>query len=153
MKMIACLLFGVALVGTPVGAKPMKPQSLATVRAHIDRQNANYVKAVVRGDVKTYTQLFTRDALLLRGSRIIEAQKHFVQTGIVAPGPKPKDLPKNLSVYTKKVEVSGDMAYEIGSYALTSADGKTNKGNSLTVWKQQPDGSWKIHVEASVPNP
>jgi uncharacterized protein (TIGR02246 family) len=53
-----------------------------------------------------------------------------------------------------KVEVSpsGDLAYEIGEYQLTSNDKKgkpqTVKAKYVVVWGKQPDGSWKALVDA-----
>ena len=49
-----------------------------------------------------------------------------------------------------KIEVarSGELAYEIGTIESTSKDAKntlhTFTGKSLTVWKKQPDGMWKM---------
>jgi ketosteroid isomerase-like protein len=41
------------------------------------------------------------------------------------------------------VAKSGDIAYTTGSYEMTTAGG-TEKGKYVTVWKKQPDGSWKV---------
>jgi ketosteroid isomerase-like protein len=53
-----------------------------------------------------------------------------------------------LSFTTGKVEVSGVLAYTQGTVSLktTARDGKpfTDTGKYLTVWKKQPDGSWKV---------
>jgi len=52
-----------------------------------------------------------------------------------------------LSFTTDKVEVSGILAYTQGTLSLrtTGRDGKplNDTGKYLTVWKKQPDGSWK----------
>jgi ketosteroid isomerase-like protein len=43
---------------------------------------------------------------------------------------------------------SGDLGYTTGTYewVLKSSSGKlaTDKGKYLTVWKKEPDGSWKV---------
>ena len=48
---------------------------------------------------------------------------------------------------------SGDLGYSVGTYEETSKDssGKTvsDKGKYLTVWKKQPDGSWKSLFDMS----
>jgi uncharacterized protein (TIGR02246 family) len=58
----------------------------------------------------------------------------------------------NLSVHfrARRVEVSksGDLAFTEGSYEMTVTDPNTkqpvhDKGNYLTTFKKQPDGSWK----------
>ena len=43
-----------------------------------------------------------------------------------------------------KVERDGEYAYEWGWAETTFADGQSSKGRYLTVWKAQPDGTWKI---------
>ena len=54
---------------------------------------------------------------------------------------------------TIKVEVarSGDLAYEVGTYESTSTNGEktpqTSKGKYFSVWKKQPDGTWKLAVD------
>ncbi len=58
-----------------------------------------------------------------------------------------------VSFATTQVEVarSGDIAYETGTYALTSTDKKgkatTSKGKYVVVWKKQPDGKWKAAAD------
>jgi uncharacterized protein (TIGR02246 family) len=58
-----------------------------------------------------------------------------------------------LTFVPSKIEVAsgGDMAYEIGDYALTvnGADGKpqTAKANYVVVWGKQADGRWKALVD------
>ena len=65
----------------------------------------------------------------------------------------------DLSFATDKVEVarSGDIAYDVGSYALTMSDpeGKpvTQKGRYVVVWKKATDGTWKVAVDAVVSDP
>jgi uncharacterized protein (TIGR02246 family) len=55
-----------------------------------------------------------------------------------------------LSFATTFVEVarSGDIAYEYGTYDLVTEVKKgkptDEKGKYVTVWKKQPDGSWKV---------
>jgi len=65
--------------------------------------------------------------------------------------PMMQDPNFSLSFTTDKVEVSGILAYTQGTVSLqtTGRDGKPLKdtGKYLTVWKKQPDGSWKA-IEA-----
>src|SRR4029077_13256575 len=54
--------------------------------------------------------------------------------------------PKHLSV---RVESSGDIAYEIGTWQANIPNPQTGKvgpanGTYLTVWKRQPDGNIKM---------
>ena len=52
------------------------------------------------------------------------------------------------------VSRSGDLGYTVGSYEVTAegdAGPVTGTGTYLTVWRRQPDGTWK--VEADIGNP
>ena len=52
------------------------------------------------------------------------------------------------------VSSSGDLGYTIGTYEMTASDEDgpvTHRGTYLTVWRRQPNGSWK--VEADIGNP
>ena len=52
---------------------------------------------------------------------------------------------------------SGDLAYDIGSYALTMSDPEgnpaTQKGYYVDVWKKNATGEWKVAVDAPVSDP
>ena len=52
---------------------------------------------------------------------------------------------------------SGDMGYTWGSYQGHSKDANGNpvntSGRYITVWSKQPDGSWKVVLEASANEP
>ncbi len=58
-----------------------------------------------------------------------------------------------LSWQATKAEVAraGDLAYAVGSYEFTLSDPEgnpvTDRGKYVTVWKKQPDGSWKAVVD------
>ncbi len=54
----------------------------------------------------------------------------------------------DMKATTNDLMVAGDLAVETGSYQLTMVPKKgkptPEKGKYLTVWKRQPDGTWKI---------
>lgn len=56
-----------------------------------------------------------------------------------------------------KVLVGGDLGYTVGTYArhAIGPDGKpvTGRGNYLTVWKKQTDGSWKAVFDTGSAEP
>jgi ketosteroid isomerase-like protein len=54
---------------------------------------------------------------------------------------------------------SGDLAYETGRFALTMSDANnanapvTQTGAYVVVWRKQPDGAWKVAVDAPISDP
>jgi len=57
-----------------------------------------------------------------------------------------------------KMDVSGDLAYSRGHFTEKHEDPKTLKivttsGSYLTVYKKQPDGSWKAVEDFATPDP
>jgi uncharacterized protein (TIGR02246 family) len=65
------------------------------------------------------------------------------QQMLALPGP-------GLSFSAERVEValSGDLAWERGTYTFTAMDKhsktETENGTYVTIWKKQPDGTWKV---------
>jgi uncharacterized protein (TIGR02246 family) len=51
-----------------------------------------------------------------------------------------------------EVAASGDMGYTVGTYQLTvnNPEGQptTTDGKYVTIWQKQPDGQWKVIVDA-----
>jgi ketosteroid isomerase-like protein len=59
-----------------------------------------------------------------------------------------KNLALTFTTVTAQVAKSGDVAYTQGTYSITTTNPKTKKpvtgkGNYLTVYKKQSDGTWK----------
>jgi ketosteroid isomerase-like protein len=71
------------------------------------------------------------------------------------------DLPPGTTLAWKpnkaETAASGDLGYTLGSYVLKSKgkDGApiTRYGKYCSVWKKQPDGSWKWVVDVGTPSP
>ncbi|HMA50175.1 MAG TPA: DUF4440 domain-containing protein [Magnetospirillaceae bacterium] len=50
------------------------------------------------------------------------------------------------------ISAGGDLGYTMGHATITRAD-KSEKSRYLTVWRKQPDGSWKFILDGGVPQP
>jgi len=50
------------------------------------------------------------------------------------------------------ISAGGDLGYTMGHATITRAD-KVEKSRYLTVWRKQPDGSWKFILDGGVPQP
>ena len=51
------------------------------------------------------------------------------------------------------VAASGDLGYTVGTYELRSPAGLVRTGKYMTVWRKQPDGSWKFVADGGTPDP
>ena len=49
----------------------------------------------------------------------------------------------HVTALNAQVAAAGDVGYTTGAFGL-QANGQTEKGKYVTVWKKQTDGSWKI---------
>ena len=118
------------------------------VRQAIQEANAKFGAAVQKGDGAAIAALYTEDASLLppdsdmiKGKGGIEAfWKGGLQLGI-----------REAVLTTIDVSGAGDLAYEIGAFALKiQPQGKEpieQKGKYVVVWKLNPDGGCKLHVD------
>ena len=50
------------------------------------------------------------------------------------------------------ISAGGDFGYTMGHATLTE-DGKISKSRYVTIWRKQPDGSWKFILDGGVPQP
>ena len=55
------------------------------------------------------------------------------------------------------VAQSGDLGYTYGYYRLSRRDSKAKvqerTGTYVTIWRRQPDSSWKVAVDVGSPGP
>jgi len=140
---------------TPQPAAPAEPpdtraQDEAAIRAAVK----DWSSAAAAKDPEKFASFYADDAaVLLEGAPLISGKP-----GIIgALTPMMKDDPNfALSFEPTKVEVahSGDLAYETGTYQITTTDAKTKKaiptgGKYVVVWKKI-GGTWKVAVDAPV---
>jgi len=121
---------------------------MTQVRKAIEEGNVKFGNAVRKGDGAAIAALYTEDATLLppdsdmvKGRAGIEAfWKGGLQMGI-----------KEALLTTVVVSGAGDLAYEIGRFALkVQPEGKEvieQKGKYVVVWKKAADEVWKLHVD------
>ena len=100
------------------------------------------------GDAPGLAALYTRDGQILPPN-----------TGVVKGAANLKKLFQGfwkegatvIKLDTVEVERAGDMAYEVGKYALSGKAGKIDHGKYIVVWKKV-NGRWKLHRDISTAN-
>jgi uncharacterized protein (TIGR02246 family) len=111
-------------------------------RDAVDAGNARFMAAFRAGDPAALAACYTPDAQLLPANSDVvsgtEAIARFWR-GVMAMGVAEARLE------TAEVEAQGDLAVEVGRYALAGADGGTlDHGKYVVVWHRD-GGAWKLH--------
>lgn len=151
---VVLVLSGVACAHDGHGASA--PRDPAAVRAAIEANLAQFSAAMKRADAGAIASMFTED-----GEYITAATKGFptgrtaIQDVFAARFKAARFV--DVAITTASLQVVGDTAYETGTNRLTIQAGDappvTRTGRYLTVWKHEPDGVWRIRVDAIVPDP
>jgi uncharacterized protein (TIGR02246 family) len=126
----------------------VQPARADDVKAAIEAGNVKMEKDYAAGDAKAIAEAYTEDGVMLPPDATVvkgrEAVAKLWQSWI-------DDGLKNLKLKTTEVEVSGDLAYEIGDFSLDvpGEDGSMTPapGNYLVVWKKGSDGVWRLKVD------
>jgi len=135
---------------TPAEPPDTRAEDEAAIRAAVKEWSA----AAGAKDPARFGSFYTDDGMLmLEGAPLISGRASIVE-GMT---PMMKDDPNfALSFETAKVEVarSSDIAYETGTYQITTSDPKTKKalpvkGKYVVVWKKI-GGTWKVAVDAPI---
>ncbi len=143
-----CLVLFSALVLISVSFAWQKGEDVSQIRKAIENGNVKFGEAVRQADAAAIAALYTDDATLLPpNSEMIKGRP-----GIEAFWKGGLDMGIKDAVLTA-VEVSavGDLAYEIGKYAIKIQPAGQpvieDSGKYIVIWKKQADGSWKLHVD------
>ena len=121
-------------------------QDTAGVRAAIEAANARFVEAFKRGDKAGMVANYADDAVVMMPNEEAWRGRDSLDRGF--SGFLSQMSFKDGSFTTADVLLTGDLAVETGTFAWTLQP-KTgpeikDKGKYLTVWRAQPDGTWKI---------
>ncbi|MBI2187615.1 MAG: DUF4440 domain-containing protein [Acidobacteria bacterium] len=136
MRRSVCMAAMLALIAVGCG-RSVNLDEERTGLLEADRQFAQSTK-----DVDLFMSYWAPDATAhlsgraaVRGTDAI--RKAFAEP-VTAPG-------VSLSWTPERAEVSaaGDLGYTVGSYELT-ANGAKERGKYVTIWKKQPEGTWKV---------
>jgi len=150
----AILVSSLVIIGLALACQQPPPPSPPDTRAADERAvreaDAAWSKAAAAKDVEAYLSFFAEDALVLPPNAPMLTGKESMRKGLSEEMANPGFA---LSWQASKAEASrgGDLAYSIGTYQVTMKDAKgkpvTDRGKYMTVWKKQPDGTWKGLVD------
>jgi ketosteroid isomerase-like protein len=148
----AAALLGLALVAG-LSSCGEKRATDADLKALMDTSRA-WSKSAQSGDVNRIVSYWTEDATVMMPSEPVRHGKSqivpYVEQSLKTPG-----FSISWQPLRGAISKSGDMGYLIEQERISFPDGhggivhRTTRG--VTVWKKQPDGSWKNAVDISQP--
>jgi uncharacterized protein (TIGR02246 family) len=152
---IACLALAVLVAGCANPPAPVPDTRQADIQAVRDLE-AESLKDLANKDADKFFSLYADDALgLYPGMPIMEGK----QSIITSLTPMIADPNYSFTMQSLRMEASkgGDMVYSQSTYVMTTTDAKTKKpktekGKYLTIYRKQTDGSWRVVVDAAVPD-
>jgi ketosteroid isomerase-like protein len=129
-------------------AAAAKGEPMSRNEAAVRRLTQEWVLACNTRQLEELIELYSTDALVLRSNlppiRGAAAVREFFYSSLEAGLGE-------VAVDPTRVEVSGDMAYEVGRYSalVPGATGKRReeRGKYLWVFAKQPSGDWKLVAE------
>jgi ketosteroid isomerase-like protein len=148
MKIPILLAAMAALVPAGLRADPAAPDCKAEL---LSAGTAFCARAAKDGILQAFLGVVTADTKLLS-----QSGKGFdaVRSGF-------KGLPPTASLTWKPMQAdassAGDLGYTWGRYEYRerAADGRVvvETGTYVTIWRRQPDGSWKVVLDGGTPDP
>ncbi len=113
------------------------------MRKILEDFDAAYNEAFNRGDAAGCAAFFTEDVMLLPPDQpMIRGRKAFEETY------QSRIEDNSGGTHTNELVdfgVDGDLAYQIGTYAIADSD-PPEKGKFVNILRRQSDGSWKVSV-------
>lgn len=157
-SLVVMVILGACAQQQPPAPQPADPpDTRAADEAAIRAAVKEWASAAAAKDADKFASFYAEDATLMFGNAPDVKGAPAIRE---AAGGMMKDANFALSFETTAVQVarSGDMAYELGTYSLTTTNPKskkpaTEKGNYVVVWKKQADGTWKAAVDAPISDP
>jgi uncharacterized protein (TIGR02246 family) len=129
----------------PPPTAPDHETRVASVRKHLEENEARLFDAAKHGDAPAMAALYAPDAVLLpeqeepvRGRAAILASLSWMKKAKV----------KDWAATIEELDVQGDTANELGTEVVTLSFGPkavTTRMKYLDVWKEQPDGAWLLY--------
>jgi uncharacterized protein (TIGR02246 family) len=154
-KMILCALAASAALSAC--QQSATPVDAAKIEAQLRENEAKWNEAYAAKDAAAVANFYADDAALANPMSPLATGKDAIarDNKVFATDP---NMSVKFASDRVRVAASGDLAYTRGHYTMTMTDPETkkpvtSKGNYLTVWQKQPDGSWKAFEDFITPGP
>lgn len=151
------ILCALAAAATLSGCQQAPRVDTAQIEQQLRQNEERWNEAYAARDPAALAGMYADDATIANPEMPLASGKEAIERDTKAFAADP-----NLSVEFEsdrvQVAASGEMAYTRGHYTLTMTDPATkqphrSKGNYLTVWRKQADGSWRAVEDFITPGP
>jgi len=141
----------VAALATFISFACAPPQvDMAALRKTVDAFNDASRESMLTGDAAKCNSYYEADALEMAPNMPVVKGKDAIlafQNGMTKSGMKFDAV----SFKTLDLQADGKVAFEIGSYDMTITmppmGQMKDTGKYIALWRQQSDGTWKVHAE------
>lgn len=144
--MVRTILGALAATAALSGCQQAPRVDTTQIEQQLRQNEERWNEAYAARDVAALTGMYAADAALAAPGANIVSGKEAIAKDMQAMASDPNFA---LGFESDRVGVaaSGDLAYTRGHYTMTMTDPATkapftSKGNYLTVWRKQADGSW-----------
>lgn len=149
MKKVICLTL---LLGFVSLAFAKREQDKSALQAMVDAERSFAKLSEDQGTRQAFVAFIADDGILFR-PRAVKGKQWFAEH----PAP-PADKRPLLSWYPAVAGMAraGDLGYTTGPWEFKTDihdDKSVAWGHFLTVWKRQPDGSWRFAIDLGISNP
>ncbi len=138
----------------PAAANPLSDTTVKPGKAILFDLEAKFAKATADGGGKAFATWFAEDGVSLgNGQPPVHGREAIAKQATWSP----KDYQLLWTPTDAMMSPGGDMGYTWGHYEGRSHDtdgnAKVTTGRYLTVWRKEPDGSWKVVLDSSSEEP
>jgi uncharacterized protein (TIGR02246 family) len=153
MRTLGAVLAGIAVLVTAACAPPARAVNKPDVAKSIRETEAALAKAYAAKDLKQYIAFFEPEAIIAATGMPPITGAPAISKGTAALFADPH-LKEEFAADHIEVADAGDLAVAHGRYRQTATRSGTGEpaeehGSYATVFRRQPDGSWKIAYEIS----
>lgn len=142
------LSIAAALAASSVGRPAGRPDREAALASLVEAERSFARTSEEKGVREAFLAWLAPDAVVFRPAPV-EGRPVYERMGPASPAvltwaPEIAD-----------VSASGELGYTSGPYELRPGRGAdpTGSGHYVSIWKRQPDGAWRVVLDAGIPHP
>lgn len=148
MTRLSLALFPLLCLAGPLPAQ--SPADSAEAAAGIAESASAFSRALERGDATGMADQYVADATLVPPNGGMITGREAILDFWTPRNPEFRTLAHSLT--TDRLEVSGEMAVEVGTWRqesqLRDEPPRQSAGRYLVVWRHQPNGAWKMQFDS-----